>query len=67
MYIYDGIAMSLGISLGSLLDTTGVVFGHYDLDVVWVVEHGPGGVRWLCMGALWEKASFVVHFWKIKL
>ena len=39
--------------------------GWADVDVIWVAEQGPGGVHWLCMGALWQQASSVVHFWKM--
>ena len=31
--------------------------GWADVDVIWVAEQGPGGVHWLCMGALYMYGS----------
>jgi len=41
-----------------------IAIGWTDLDVIWVAAHGPSEVYWLCMGARWEQALFVVQFWK---
>ena len=55
IYAYIGWYGYVILSLGPL-DTMGVVFwplewrgiGWADVDVIWVVEQGPGGVHWLC-------------------